>query len=230
MPFQTRNKVIAEIAVVVILVAGAAWLLAGELGAIFGDLSSPQDLRTLIISTGLWAPLASIVLMIVHSLVPFPAELLAIANGMIFGLWAGLFLTWSGAMCGAWLAFAIARWAGDKWVCRLIGEARWRTMTAWIEDKGTGGLLAVRLTPVISFNLVNYAAGLTGVGWWKFTWTTAVGILPIGFGSVLVGSHMIEAPVWLWLVVGVAAIVFILKDWTGIFQRRPAEDGESPSS
>jgi len=224
MPFQRRNKIIAVIAAVAIALAGAAWLLAGELGLIFAGLSSPQDLRELIVSTGLWAPLASIALMILHSLVPFPAELLAIANGMVFGLVTGLFLTWFGAMCGAWLAFAIARWAGDKWVCRLLGEARWRTMTDWVDERGTGGLLAVRLTPVISFNLVNYAAGLAGVGWWKFTWTTALGILPIGFGSVLVGSHMIEAPAWLWGVVGVAAIIFILKDWTGIFQRRPAKD------
>ena len=225
MSLGKRNKVIAEIAGVIILVAGVAWLLAGELGAIFGELSSPQDLRELIVSTGLWAPLASVALMIFHSLVPFPAELLAIANGMVFGLANGLFLTWFGAMCGAWLAFAIARWAGDKWVRRLLGEARWRTMRTWIDERGTGGLLAVRLTPLISFNLVNYAAGLAGVGWWKFTWTTAVGILPIATASVLLGNHMIEAPAWLWLVVGAAAILFVLKDWTGVFQRRPTEDG-----
>jgi uncharacterized membrane protein YdjX (TVP38/TMEM64 family) len=229
MPIQRRDKIIAEIAAAVIVVAGAAWLLAGELGAIFGDLSSPQELRDLILSTGLWAPIASIALMIVHSLVPFPAELLAIANGMVFGLATGLFLTWSGAMGGAWLAFAIARWAGDKWVRRLLGEARWRRMRSWIDERGSGGLLAVRLMPVISFNLVNYAAGLAGVGWWKFTWTTAVGILPIATASVLVGSHMIEAPAWLWIIVGTAAIIFIVKDWAGLLQRQPAEDSESPS-
>ena len=164
MPYQRRNKIIAALAAVIILLAGVAWLLAGELGLIFADLSSPQDLRTLIASAGLWAPLASIALMIVHSFVPFPAELLAIANGTVFGLATGLFLTWFGAMCGAWLAFALARWAGDKWVKRLIGEARWQTMTDWINARGTSGLLAARLIPVISFNLVNYAAGLAGVG------------------------------------------------------------------
>ena len=219
-----RNKIIAVIAAVVIILAGAAWLLAGELGLIIAGLSSPQDLQEWIISTGLWAPLASIALMIVHSFVPFPAELLAIANGMVFGLAIGLFLTWFGAMCGAWLAFALARWAGDSWVKQLIGEARWRTMTDWINARGTGGLLAVRLIPVISFNLVNYAAGLAGVGWWKFTWTTAFGILPIATASVLVGSHMVEAPAWLWAGVGAVAVVLIVKDLIGVFHRRPAED------
>lgn len=224
MPFQRRNKIIAVIAAVIVALAGVAWLLAGELGLIFADLSSPQDLRSLIVSTGPWAQLTSILLMIAHSFVPFPAELLAIANGVVFGLATGLLLTWSGAMCGAWLAFALARWAGDKWVKGLIGEKRWRTMRAWIDERGTGGLLAVRLIPVISFNLVNYAAGLAGVGWWKFTWTTALGILPIATASVLVGSHMVEAPAWLWVVVGAVAVVLIVADWTGVFRRRPAED------
>jgi len=222
MPFPRRNRIIAAIAAVIVALAGVAWLLAGEFGLIFADLSSPQDLRALIESTGPWAKLASILLMVAHSFVPFPAELLAIANGVVFGLATGLFLTWSGAMCGAWLAFALARWAGDKWVKGLVGEARWRAMRAWIEKRGTGGLLAVRLMPVISFNLVNYAAGLAGVGWWKFTWTTALGILPITTGSVLIGSHMIEAPAWLWAVVGIVAVVLIVADWTGVFRRRPS--------
>ncbi len=224
MPFQRRNKIIAAIVAVAAAMAVAIWLVAGEFGLIFADLSSAQELRALIEAAGPWAKLASVLLMIAHSFGPFPAELLAIANGLVFGLATGLFLTWSGAMCGAWLAFALARWAGDKWVRGLVGEARWRAMRAWIDERGTGGLLALRLTPVISFNLVNYAAGLAGVGWWKFTWTTALGILPIATGSVLIGSHMIEAPAWLWWVVGVAAILFILKDLVGVFRRRRAED------
>ena len=38
---------------------------------------------------GAWAPVVAIGLMILHSFVPFPAELIAIANGMLFGpaLW-----------------------------------------------------------------------------------------------------------------------------------------------
>ncbi len=224
MPFHRRNKIVAAIAAVVILLIGAAWLVAGEFGLILAGISSPQALRDLILSTGLWAPLASVTLMVVHSFVPFPAELLAIANGMIFGLWTGLFLTWFGAMCGAWLAFALARWAGDMWVRRLVGEERWWKMRAWTEERGTGGLLAVRLIPVISFNLVNYAAGLAGVGWWKFTWTTALGILPIATASVLLGSHMHAAPGWLYAIVAAVALVLIVKDLAGVFQRRQAED------
>jgi uncharacterized membrane protein YdjX (TVP38/TMEM64 family) len=67
------------------------------------------------------------------------------------------------------------------------------------------------LTPVISFNLVNYAAGLAGVPLWTFLWTTAIGIMPITATSVLVGSHMISAtwPFWMALFLVVAALMLL---------------------
>ena len=42
--------------------------------------------------------------MVLHSFIPFPAEFLAIANGMVFGPVLGTVITWSGAMAGALLA------------------------------------------------------------------------------------------------------------------------------
>ncbi len=50
-------------------------------------------------------------------------------------------------------------------------------------------LLAVRLVPVISFNLVNFVLGCTTIGWWRFTWTTALGIVPVTVVSVSLGAH-----------------------------------------
>ena len=79
---------------------------------------------------GAWAPVASIALMILHSFVPFPAELIAIANGMLFGPVWGTLVTWIGAMLGAALAFAFARRYGRPLIDRL---ARSQSM-----DRGRG--------------------------------------------------------------------------------------------
>jgi len=49
---------------------------------------------------GPFAALAPIGLMVVHSFVPFPAEMLVIANGMLFGPVRGIIITWIGAMPG----------------------------------------------------------------------------------------------------------------------------------
>ena len=43
----------------------------------------------------------SCLLMVLHSFVPFPAEFVAMANGMLYGPIWGTVITWSGAMLGA---------------------------------------------------------------------------------------------------------------------------------
>jgi uncharacterized membrane protein YdjX (TVP38/TMEM64 family) len=54
---------------------------------------------------------------------------------------------------------------------------------------------------VISFNLINYAAGVLEVGWWRFLWTTGLGILPITVASVALGDQL-TGPMWdVWLAV-----------------------------
>jgi len=173
-------------------------------------LSSVALLEELVRSWDPWGPLASIGLMVVHSFVPFPAEFLAVANGMLFGIWLGVLITWTGAMLGALSAFALARWFGAALIEPLLSPDKWRRMREWVEEGGAGALLTARLILIVSFNLVNYAAGLLEVGWWRFTWTTAIGILPVTVASVLVGSHMLALPWWVWpLLIAGAAILWL---------------------
>ena len=82
-------------------------------------------------------------------------------------------------------------------------------------------LFLSRFVPVISFNLINYAAGLTAISWWTFTWATGLGILPLTFLMVLMGSGLWsgDASAWLWLVL--AAIVGWLI-WRALTRYRAA--------
>ena len=66
---------------------------------------SAKAIEDTIQSWGAWGVFASIGLMILHSFLPFPAEFLAIANGMVYGPLWGTAITWTGAMLGAFLAF-----------------------------------------------------------------------------------------------------------------------------
>jgi len=177
---------------------------------LFEMLTSASALEDVVRSWGAWGPILSVLLMVLHSFVPFPAELVAIANGMLFGFAFGLFLTWVGAMLGALAAFALARWFGAALVEPMLSEKRWRQLRDGVEAGGVGALITARLIPIISFNLVNYAAGLLAVSWWRFTWTTAIGILPVTAASVLVGSHMVAAPPWVWLLLPLAALALWL--------------------
>lgn len=65
-----------------------------------------DELAQSIRASGRWGVAISIGLMIVHSFIPFPAELIALANGIIYGTMFGTLITWTGAMLGAQAAFS----------------------------------------------------------------------------------------------------------------------------
>jgi uncharacterized membrane protein YdjX (TVP38/TMEM64 family) len=136
-----------------------------------------------------WAALIIVCLMILHCFIPFPAELVALAAGAAFGLIWGVILVWIGAMIGASLSFWLARRLGRPYVERILPEASIKVQR-WGKGNLTLTLLVSRFIPVIAFNLINYAAGLTSAGWGTFLWTTAVGILPITILTVLMGETM----------------------------------------
>jgi uncharacterized membrane protein YdjX (TVP38/TMEM64 family) len=197
-----------------VLTAGLLWVdivviwCLVEYGLWAVDFSS-QGLRTLIDNAGAWAPAASIGLMAAHSFVPFPAEIIAVANGIAFGPWLGVLLTWSGAMLGAILSYEMTRALGPAARSRLI-PARYRGRAdTFALNVGIAPLLIARLLPIMSFNLINYAAGLAGVPRGRFIWTTALGILPLTVLSVLLGSQGVRLPAYVWILVGLAVLIFL---------------------
>ncbi len=167
---------------------------------------SIEAVENLIHSWGPWGALGSIGLMILHSFVPFPSEVLAIANGMIYGPLMGTALTWTGAMLGAYLAFGLARILGQPFVRRMVSSEKLARFDTWSHTKGGIALLASRLVPVIAFNLINYVAGLTSISWWTFTWATGLGILPLSILMAVFGHNMTAIPWWLWPLFALAAI------------------------
>ncbi len=177
---------IAGLAVVLLVLVGAAaglWLG-------WGEGLTVQAFEETIRAWGMWGVLASIGLMVVHSFVPFPAELLTFANGMVYGVFWGTVVTWTGAMLGAFAAFGVARLLGRPFVEGIVARRDWHALDDWAAREGWQVLLISRFVPVIAFNLINYAAGLTRVTWWTFAWTTGLGILPLTVVFVLMGDHI----------------------------------------
>lgn len=146
-----------------------------------------SHLRAIIVAWGPWAPAASVALMLIHIALPFPAELLTAANGAVFGFWGGLLVSWLGAMAAACVGFGIARGVGRSAIVRFVPERHLAPVDALVVGVGWEMALVVRLIPIISFNLVNFALGLTPLSWRSYLWTTAVGVLPVEIAAVAVG-------------------------------------------
>jgi uncharacterized membrane protein YdjX (TVP38/TMEM64 family) len=207
-------RIAAAVAFLLLIVLG---LWAWHSNAI-GIMPTTAGIEAEIKSWGNWAVAASIGLMIVHSLVPFPAELVTFANGMLFGPVWGVVITWSGAMLGASLAFALARWCGRPFVDALLSARHRAAVDRWAHRQGIGILLLSRLMPLISFNVVNYAAGLTPISWWTFLWTTGLGILPVTTLLVVTGDEVWNGHGNAWIYLLAVAVVGALLWW--FFARR----------
>ena len=185
-----------------------------------------QAFEEAIRSTGAWGVIASIGLMIIHSFVPFPAEFLAVANGMVYGPIWGTVITWTGAMLGAFLAFGLARKLGRPFVEMMVTKKNWHIWDKRAATEGGHLVLISRFIPVIAFNLINYAAGLTRISWWTFAWATGIGILPLTVLMVVMGDR-IESMTWeTWVLLFAGGLVlwFVLRR-----KFRPLLEGENPS-
>ena len=54
----------------------------------------------------------------------------------------------------------------------------WQAVEHAIEHEGWKIVLLLRLTPLVPFNLLNYALACTAVRFWDYTWASSVGVLP----------------------------------------------------
>ena len=185
--------------------------LVGAGGLAFGIELSVENVESTIIAWGAWGVVLSIVLMVAHSFVPFPAEIIALANGMAYGWLWGTVITWTGAMLGAIVAFALARALAPRLHARWLTAERRAQLARQTAQDGWWVLLMARLMPAVAFNLINYAAGFSGVAWGTFLWTTAIGILPLTVAMTVIGDGLLR-PTWL----SVSVTLFVLAGLAGL--------------
>ena len=211
-----------------LLLIGLSAPLRELLWALVTDPST-EGVQRLLASTPVWLPLVIIGLMILHTLVPVPAEFLALAAGMTLGPLWGFVTIWVGAMLGAYLGFLLARAFGQPVLRLLVKPSRLERSQRWLQRIDIPILLAVRLLPVLSFNLINFALGLTTISWWRFSWTTAVGIVPATVLMVTFGAHLND---WRVLVLMALAALLLCLGGYAMLNRRQAsqQDLFNPAS
>ena len=179
-PLNTiKAKIILLAAAVFLLLLFAVPSFHDWLMSIFKLFRDPQAMREYIAAYGPLAPAVSALLMILQSVAaPLPAFLITFANGLLFGVWWGTALSWSSAMLGAALCFFIARYFGRPAVVKLTSEFALDASDRFFERYGKHAVLIARLVPVISFDVISYGSGLTGMRFLGFWLATGIGQLP----------------------------------------------------
>lgn len=150
-----------------------------------------NDLRSWILSFGLWAPVMYIVIYTVRPLIFFPASVLSIAGGLAFGAWLGTLYTIIGATLGAMLSFYVAKTFGKSLVRReWTGNAG--KIQSQMEQNGFFYVLLFRFIPAINFDLISYAAAFAKVRFTSFALATLIGIIPGTFAYNFLGSSFVS--------------------------------------
>lgn len=216
-----------RISAALVLLSFLCLLAGGIVTGVTHDFSV-RGVENTILAWGGWGVGVSIGLMVVHTFVPFPAELLAFANGSIYGLLWGTVITWAGAMLGALVAFGLSRVLGRPFLVLVVAERKLRRIDDWATSCGAYAIFFSRFIPVVAFNLINYAAGLSRVSWWTFTWATAVGILPMVVLMVLMG-HQAELITWQagLLLAACAVLLTCLLHRSAAARRNPPSTGDT---
>lgn len=151
-----------------------------------------ERLKSFIVSYGLWAPLISALLMICQSVILFlPAFPIFIVNAIAFGLIWGTILSWGSAVSGSLICFTIAKTFGRPAVQKLVSKVHLEAADVALKKYEKYIILLFGFVPLISFDVVSYAAGLTILGFWEFLPLVCLAQIPSAlFYSLLV--HKID--------------------------------------
>lgn len=216
----SRIGIIMKIGAMLVL-AAAFFFLPGVREFMLTGISFLQqcnfhELRGFILDYGAWAPLTSIALMSLQSLVPFvPGLVITVANAWIFGWHYGAVYSWIGALIGALLDFCIARWYGRPLVERMMKKTYLRLVDSYLQKHGVVAILISRIIPVIPFKMISFGAGLTVIPVRQFVIATATGQIPgIVLYSILGQNLLNNAYAMLvatGLLLGVAALVYYYR-------------------
>lgn len=118
-----------------------------------------------------------------------PGSILTLAAGVLFGVGLGVALVSLASTLGACCAFLVGRFFAREWVeTRLEAMPRFRALDRAVARRGWLIVLLARLSVVIPYNLLNYALGLTNVGFGAYLFGTLVGMLPAILLYVYLGS------------------------------------------
>lgn len=124
------------------------------------------------------APAAFILIYAVAVVALVPASLLTVAGGAVFGLMRGVVFALIGSTLGSTAAFLLGRHVARRLVSkRLAAMPRFGAIERAVSLRGRRIVFLLRLSPVVPFNVLNYALGLTTISAWDFI-TASLGAVP----------------------------------------------------
>ncbi|QKS71188.1 TVP38/TMEM64 family protein [Paenalkalicoccus suaedae] len=165
----------------------------------------PERLQIFLLSFGVLAPFIFILIYMIRPFFLFPSSILAVAGGLSFGPIIGPVATYIGSLSGAILSFIVIRKLGKRFIKKSFGD-RYEVIQTRIEENGFSYILALRIVPVINFDLVSYLSALSRVNMKTYIGATMIGILPGTLAFNLLGASIADLS-WQMIVLTISMFV-----------------------
>ena len=148
-------------------------------GWLFLPLRQWMDtLQTGLLGLGPWGVVIFGVILFVTTFLPAPDWPLPIVAGYVYGVWA-LPLTYLSIVAASIVAFLIARYLARDWLRAVIDRRpKYRAIDTLVGKEGWQVVALLRLSPIVPFNLQNYALGVTAIPFGQYVVGTLLGLVP----------------------------------------------------
>ena len=172
----------------------------------------------------------------------FPGLPLTLGAGFLYGAIIGTLVVSPASVAGATLAFLIARYVARDWVTRRLKKyPQAAAIDRAIEKNGFKAVVLLRLQPVLPFNILNYALGLTSIRLRDYMLASWIGMFPATVLYVYLGSVMNDISDLLrgrpnsgvagrFLLWGGLAAIVVLVWWLGRVAKKALRDEMGPDS
>jgi uncharacterized membrane protein YdjX (TVP38/TMEM64 family) len=127
---------------------------------------------------GAWGPVLFVLLYVAAAVTLAPAFFLTVAAGAMFGVWRGSLIVFIGASLGASAVYVLGvRMSRSRLMARLTRDRRVAAVRDAVRGEGAWVMFLLRLSPLVPFNILNYALALSGVRYRDFA-IALIGMIP----------------------------------------------------
>jgi uncharacterized membrane protein YdjX (TVP38/TMEM64 family) len=138
---------------------------------------------------GAWGPVLFALLYVMATVLFLPGSILTLGAGAVFGLARGFVIVSISATLGATAAFLVGRYLAREWIAKKIeGNPKFAVIDEAVAREGWKIVALLRLSPVVPFNVLNYAFGVTRVSLRNYVLASWIGMMPGTLMYVYLGS------------------------------------------
>lgn len=170
---------------------------------------NPETLRDWIGRFGAVAPLVYVLLYSLNTVILLPpVGILSLTAGLLFGQVLGFAAIMAGAMIGTTATFGIGRRLGRRFVERRL-KGRFRSLDEALASRGFATVLFLRLVPIVPYEALNYASGLSRISFRDYAWATFLGLIPGAAVAAWFGDSLTQPFSWKFLAAAAALVLLI---------------------